>query len=316
MAEEQQRIANLWSGFDSNAHLLRFLAVCVAFIVTISICCFILFWGLGITVASPSIRIGIEGTQTTQDIRQITFARGGLQIQLRTGETFATALVPANKLWVNTNIEVAPGSTIRLAATGSVNLSQPATLDLNRDPGNYNLEGAYHLIDPYGLRIDNRVLRSRPADNLRDEIKLVRGVNLGVLVGAVAPSERALIDEPRARETFTIEASEGQVYRGANRGTLFLAVNDLLWLDSPRAREVWMLSRRPDGSPFTPAETRENIRRAYLPVGAPERLIDERIRWAGDLWDTLSRMGYRNYFYDDNSGYYMVQISVTPPPRD
>jgi hypothetical protein len=323
MSEQQQQrqTANLWSGFESKAHLLRFIAVCGAFMGFLTICCVVLFYVFGISVASPSVRIGIEGSELSEGPRQILFTKSGLQIEMRSGETFATTLVPANKLWISTNIVVQPGSRIRLAASGSANLNQAATLDARRAPGEQNLNSLYHLFDPHGQRLDNRDVPERPANRMRRPIALMPSASLGTLVGIVAEQEDLLREvRPPASRLFAIQSAEepsgGYLYRGAHEGTLFLAVNDLVVSDAPRAREYWLLRRRNDHELFSPAEIRQNIQGAYLAPNASQREVDDKIRWAESLWDTLVRLQYYNYFYEDNAGYYMVSISVTPPPGD
>ena len=318
---EQRHTANLWSGFESKDHLVRFITVCAAFMILLTISCVVLFYFAGISVASPSVRIGIKGTELSEGLREILFTKSGLQIEMRSGEKLATTLVPANKLWVSTNMEVRPGSQIRLAASGSANLSQASAIDARRTPGEQNLNSLYHLFDPHGKRLDARDVPERPANRIRRPIALMPSASLGTLIGIVA-QEKELNDEVPLPESrlFAIQpaddSSDGYLYTGEHKGTLFLAVNDLIVSDDSKAREYWLLRRRNDRELYSQAEMRQNIQAAYLPANASQREIDDRIRFSESLWDTLVRLQYYNYFYEDNAGYYMVSISVTPPSRD
>jgi len=310
---DERRPSGFWTGFESNDHLKRFLIVFAGMAVLMTGCCWVLFSLLGITVSSPTVRIGLAGNESVSEgIRRISFARSGLQIEMRSGEVFANALVPANKLWVDTNIIVQPGSRVRLTANGSADLSQTATLRINENPDAYNVNAYYFLVDPYGYRLDTPTPRYREADELRNAIKLTPTARIGTLVATVAGSAAILAANPRAGEIFTIETPEdGYVYTGARPGRLFLAVNDLVGSAAPRDREYWLLRRRSDTELYTPADARENIRRAYLFPTSTEAEVDERIRWAEHLWDSISRRRYFHYFYEDNAGFYMVSISVS-----
>jgi hypothetical protein len=315
MAGEEQRSGNLWSGFDSKAHLARFLGACAFFLILLTLCSWFLFSMLGITVSSPSIRIGIADQNLSGSIRALKLSETGLEIETRDGARIATVLVPADNLWIDSGLDVRPGSKVTLYATGDVNLNRFTPSSIAENPYEAPPEGTYHLAGPSGERIDGHRLE-RAANILRGPIALAPSERLGTLIGAVGPGQEPPRDQIAGARKFTIQSTQsgGQLHSGAP-GRLFLSVNDLLWIDTPDAREQWLLRRGERGQALSDDQARRNIRDAYLPATATPAQIAERQRWAAALWDRLGQMSFRDYFYHDNSGFYMVTIMITPPPE-
>jgi hypothetical protein len=313
-APEQGASTGPLGGFESWTHLARFVlmltAIC-ALIITMAL----IFRAFGILFTSQYFSIGIAGGDTNRaGIEKITFDGPGLRIRLEDGTILANALVPANQPWIQTDIWVEPGATVRLIASGSVNLSQPNTLVLNELPRRYGNFPNY-LVTPSGGNIGRAQGSYRSTDDWRNPIKLAPGARLGTLVATITPSREPPALPRRPDVLFTLEeAAQGYRYSGREGGWLSLSVNDLIVDPSPEAEAVYLLLRGENGEPISPVEQRERFRRSYSAASDAE--IDEWMAWATRRWREARDRRYYQYFFEDNSGYLLASVSVTQAAKE
>ena len=313
MSDEKTHYS-MWGGFDSNAHLIRFLVTVAIFFMMLTLSCIILFGLLGLSVNTPSVQVSIAGSdKSAGQIKRLSVENNGFLIELESGEKFANFLVPANKLWTNSNIEIAPGDTVKIISSGSANLAEQLSLDISNDPAAYNLRSFNFLVDPLGKPLNGRTTDPREADELRAPLKIRRDAPLGMLLATISPTERTIRENPRAGEVVTLEeAQQGFEHRGPARGMLFLTVNDLLGSANPADREVWMLRRNRAQASATEAEQLENVRRAYLKESASDAEVQTQMQKMLRRWNAIVSNRYFEAFIEDNSGYFMVSVAVSP----
>ena len=305
---------NYWSGFESNQHLFRFMAATLAILLPFVVLIYVGVSSLGFEVGGAKVQIGLKGTPTVNDsISRIEFGQGGLELKTEKGDTFASTLVPANRLWVPTGIQVHDGDCIQIQASGSVDLAMNQTLDIAKDPSRFSADTQYYfLVDPRGNRLDSGLsgerVRRRAADDLRDGLKLARGVPLGALVATVADrSTKVRLDEnPTDAKIFSIlDSKDGYSYRGA-AGDLLLSVNDLVPNRTQVGRETWLLKRNVNGRLVSDSDWYANIQTAYSIAASevPRKIVELEHRW-----DSAPEQNQR-YLFEDNSGYFMAAVAI------
>lgn len=134
-----------------------------------------------------------------------------------------------------------------------------------------------------------------------------------MLLASIVPDKRYLREDSRAGDVVTLEeAEQGFIYRGNKPGFLFLTVNDLLVSRRPLDRDVWLLKRTIARNEASIAEQRANIRRAYLTATSTDSDVDKQIAKMELKWDAIVKQEYFEAFFEDNSGYFMVSVAVSP----
>jgi hypothetical protein len=317
---EESGSRSLFGGFDSNAHMRRFLIAVGGFIAALALAAIAVVQFADLRFSGGGIEVNVAGQRIENAaLKSISLEDNGFQIETSDGIRLASVLLPANQLWLNTKIKVQPGQFIKLRASGSANLAEQLNLNAINDPRSYAKTGFNFLVDPYGRRLNwlartANKLRNRNADELRNTIKLKPGYLLGTLIGVVMPDEGFVETNPRPRSTFAISDDENQrgiVYNGKETGFLFLSVNDLVGLPGSEAKDAFMMHFAPDGQLLDPDEQDRQLCDAFPladcnSVELAKRRTDMDLRWEqmlkGRRWEA---------FYEDNSGYYMVTVSVS-----
>jgi hypothetical protein len=314
MADDDKRLQSLWEGFESYAHMTRFLITVGLSFLLLTACCGILFGILGLNVKTSTVQVSIGGSdRISSPISSLSLQNNGLSITLASGERFANFLVPANKLWTDSRILVHPGETVKIISSGSANLSEQLSLNVSNDPASYNIRSFNFLVGPHGEPLNGRTTDPREADELRSPLKVRKDALLGMLLAAIVPDKRYLREDPRTGDVVTLEeAEQGFIYRGGKPGFLFLTVNDLLVSRRPLDRDVWLLKRTIAWNEASIAEQRANIRRAYLTATSTDSDVDKQIAKMELKWDAIVKQEYFEAFFEDNSGYFMVSVAVSP----
>jgi hypothetical protein len=313
MADEEKPWHSFWEGFESYAHMTRFLITVGLFFILLTASCGILFGVLGLNVKTPTVQVSIAGNERSSgQISSLSLQNNGLSITLASGERFANLLVPANKIWMDSHILIHPGEFVKIISSGSANLSEQLSLNVSNDPASYDIRSFNFLVDPHGEPLNGRTTERRQADELRSPLKIRKDAPLGMLLATIVPDKRDLRNNPRAGDVVTLEeAEQGFVYKGNNSGFLFLTVNDLLISRRPQDRDIWLLKRTFAGDEANINEQRENVRRAYMTASSPDSDVDKQIAKMGSKWDAIVKQEYFEAFFEDNSGYFMVSIAVS-----
>ncbi len=308
-AENPGKPAGPLGGFQSWDHLKRFVIMCAA-VAAILVAVALVFKTFGILFNSQYFSIGFAGEERGGNIRQVTFERHGLQITLEDRTVLANAFIPANQTWLAVGIPVRKGDVIRLQASGLVNLSAPNTLELNNRPIRYGNFPNY-LVTPEGRSVGPNSGGYRATDDWRDPIKLMPKARLGTLIGTVAPAGQRPQILPRPAVMFSLDqAMNGIKYDQEAEGCLFLSVNDLVVDPTERSRAIYMLELDEHGQRFEPAQQLERFRHAYSAVNDQEAQAWR--EWANYRWRDAAQRQYHHYFFEDNAGYLLASVSVTP----
>jgi hypothetical protein len=315
----ENKASSIVSGFDSAAHLNRFLIAVCASIGAFTIAAIMVVQFADLKFSGGGIEVNVAGQEIEHAaLKSISLEDSGFQMETSEGNRLASVLLPTNQLWLNTKIKIRPGDIIKLRASGSANLAEQLNLAAINNPKSYEKVGFNFLVDPYGRRLNwlarpANKLRNRNADELRNAIKLKPGYPLGILIGVVMPNGNFVENNPRPNDTFAITDDENQrgfVYRGENEGFLFLAVNDIIGLPDEASKISFMMQVAPDNQPLSLKEQDRQLCDAF-----PLDICDAKSRAVrrkdmNDRWEQM-RAGRRwEAFYEDNSGNYMVTISI------
>ncbi|HTU92466.1 MAG TPA: hypothetical protein VMF69_20460 [Gemmataceae bacterium] len=214
---------------------------------------------------------------------EISFNKEGTAIITR-GKQLRQAIVllPANKPWLNTGLDVAKGHKLSVTASGSVNLAIHRLVEAAQEHKRLRLgwlgpDGGPH---PYKTDLDNarsKYLIAPDPDNY------------GAVLACVIPyGERGPGKEnPRPKGVSRI-GSHGSITAQAD-GKLWLVVNDVMLTDESRD--------------------------AYV---APQNILDE-VYGPGKVsvaqkekeWAEIKNRRYYEAFFDDNVGEFLIQIDFT-----
>lgn len=301
------------SGFESWDHLKRFVVSIVASLVVLAFA-IISILAFGLTVETPSLKIGIANDQVNATIKSITVEEYGTLITTSDGTQLTNAIVPANKLWLDTGIEVQPGSEVVITASGAVNLATHLSNDLAKDPASFDLKSFNFLIDPAGEALNGRASQPREADEIRRDLAIMPDARLGQLLavvgsdvgrGQVKPEGIVAFAKPKTTFVYPLEAS--------TNGTLYLSANDLIASADEKDKQVWLL-QRVNGQRVSESVARQNIANAYEAGDlSNSEKIDARLSTIEQRWATIVENQYWEAFMEDNSGYFQVAIRITPP---
>ena len=317
---EGQIPSGFFSGFESDAHMRRFLIAMLAFVSALAITALALVRVADLSFSGAGIEVNIAGQRVADaDLKSISLESAGFMIETSKGNRFASILVPANQLWVDTNLRVKPGQTIQLRASGSANLAEQLNLNAINDPTSYEKIGFNFLVDPYGRRLNwlsskANKLRNRNADELRNLIKLKPGYPLGSLVGTVQPNSAFIEQTPAPQDSFSIldeDSSGGYLYQGKVEGKLFLAVNDIVGNDRADGLRAWMLTVDPTGAPLDVSEHDKELCDAFPLEDCTEEGRVLRRQAMHDRWASMLKARHWEAFYEDNSGMFLVTVSIS-----
>lgn len=314
MADDNKR-ADYYSalgGFHSEAHLNRFVKMLVALFAMLTLSVWLVFGALHLNVRASGIEItGPDGRSTFTGIKRVSLGGNGAIYEMENGQKLANMLVPANQLWFNTNIEVVPGSKVTITASGSATLSINRSIDISEHPEINDPRFYNNLVKPNGIALNGLMAKDRPADKLRRPLRIRPQSNLGALLATV--QDHASFDPHTVTRPVPMSAAtDGSMqiqFVADRRGELYLTVNDIVGSDSDDDEATWLLARDEKGMPVDSQQQAVNIIASYGgSVIASHKLAELKARWTA-----MVDLEYYTMFIEDNSGAYMVSISIELP---
>jgi hypothetical protein len=188
-------------------------------------------------------------------------------------------LLPANKLWLNTGINVKPGQKVKITATGSVNLGIHRLIEAAYTHNNPR----WNWTDPAG---DYGTSRSTRIDKAVRALFIAPQEKPGVLLAVVTEDTDLGKYKPKPKgiqligNSGEIESKEG--------GTLWLVINDAVLNDEAENAYVF------------PQSTLDDT------YGKGKVSVEQRKK----EWERIKEEDYFEAFFDDNAGSFLVQIQV------
>jgi hypothetical protein len=313
--------SGLLAGFESNHHLGRFL-VAVA-LCALMLAGFVLFIAprANLKLGTGPVQLEIEGQRVDSgSLTSFNLTPAGMRGSIGDNSSFTTVLVPGNQLWVDSGIEVSPGETVRLVASGSVNLDQKSHAAMLADPAIQSRQQFSQMVDPAGGWINGHlhlaeVQKAKPSAVNRNLIFLLPGHPIGSLVGTIVPDKSVFRHDIRAGKPFSINEArpdgDGYVHTGPSKGRLFLAVNDLVASRMDKDRRVYLYYYGPEGQELSAEDRRSAILGAYRTMPQTDAAIREKEAELLTRWNAMAESNFREGFYEDNSGLFLVSVVVS-----
>lgn len=215
---------------------------------------------------------------------EIGFNKEGVTVITRGNQVRkAIVLLPANKPWLNTGIDVAKGQKVTLTASGSVNLAIHRLVDSaykHERPrlGWLGPEGGPH---PYQTALDNARSKYLIAPNPN---------NYGAVLACVVPDIAELtpgIANPQPKGIVLI--GRGNSFTADVDGKLWLVINDIIL--NKDSEDAYVASK-------------EVLDVVY---GKDKVTVDQK----RSEWEAIKRDGYYGAFFDDNAGDFLIQVDFT-----
>ncbi|UXE62360.1 MAG: hypothetical protein KA717_06075 [Woronichinia naegeliana WA131] len=192
-------------------------------------------------------------------------------------------LLPANKLWLNTGIQIKPNQTVKITATGSVNL------------GIHRLvEAAYthsyprwNWTDPAG---ESGPSSSTPIDKGLKALFIAPGLKPCVLLAYVDVTGKNDLGKYNPKPQGIEEIGRGKEITSKEGGTLWLVINDAVLDDSDKSRDAYVLPQDKLDETYGKGKVTEEKRQ--------------------EEWERIKTDDYFDAFFDDNAGEFLVQVQV------
>jgi hypothetical protein len=214
---------------------------------------------------------------------EIGFNKEGVTIITRGNQVRkAIVLLPANKPWVNTGLDVVKGQKVTLTASGSVNLAFHRLVDsaqTHERPriGWLGPEGGQH---PYQTPLDNARSKYLIAPNPN---------NYGTVLACVVPDTQPApgIENPSPEGTLPI--GQGGSFTAVADGKLWLVVNDIILNEG--AQEAYVAEQPVLDMVYKTSKV----------------TVEQKQR----EWDRIKQDRYFGLFFDDNIGEFLIQVDFT-----
>ncbi len=194
-------------------------------------------------------------------------------------------LLPANKLWLNTGIQIKPGQTVKITATGSVNLGIHRLVEAAYTHSRPRL----NWTDPEG---DTGSSRPKPVDDGVKALFIKPGLNPGVLLAYVDVTGKDNLDKYNAKSPEIEKEIEkiGKVGEISSKqgGTLWLVINDAVLDKNDESRDAYVMPQDKLDETYGKGKVTEKQRK--------------------DQWERIKRDHYFDAFFDDNAGEFLVQV--------
>lgn len=258
-----KEIKTLLSGFESNKHLFRF---CVFFLfIAVILFCFIK--SLSLT-----------------NLKKIDFKNGCIEIYNGNKLEKAMLVLPANILWLNTNLPVDNNQKITISAFGEVNL---AIHHLVKDAIS-DKELSIPWVGPTGDTSNKFPTNER--DSLRSNFKILPSENYGCVLACIIPNEDVKNDKypnkfhPVPKNIQFIGNRKTITNNTGKDGILFLVVND------------------------TYCDRTEKCKQAYFGKQNIDKIPSPEIDTLNNRWKFIMDKSYYNVWFDDNIGEFTIQV--------
>ncbi len=221
------------------------------------------------------------------DVSRIEFQADRIAIVVGEEIQAATMFLPANQLWMPTDIEIKPGQMVKISSRGRAHLALHHLVDaaIRDDPVEYEWTG------PSG----KQTKKPLPGDKIRNERLICQNGPYGELLGFISYSDQEIPSPVNPRP--------GKIYRLSNfgyirndiekTGKLWLTLNDLVLDGSDRSRDLFLLNEK-------------EIKKRYdkfLTVDKPPLMADRK-----RTWNKILKEGRWNMWFDDNIGSYQVNL--------
>lgn len=220
---------------------------------------------------------------------EISFNEKGTTIITRGNQVSkAIVLLPANKPWLNTGIDVAQGQHVTVTASGSVNLAIHRLVEsahAHKRPrfGWLGPEGAQH---PYQTALDNARSKYLIAPNPN---------NYGTVLACIVPERAPTPGIEHPRPTGIMMIGRGGSFTAEADGKLWLVVNDVILNEESQDAYV----------------ARQEVLDAVYgkdPVTGKSRVTVEQKQAE---WESIKNDRYFGAFFDDNAGEFLIQVDFT-----
>jgi hypothetical protein len=190
-------------------------------------------------------------------------------------------LLPANKLWLNTGIQIKPGQSVKITATGSVNLAIHRLIEAAHTHSNPR----WNWTDPAG---EYESSRATPIDKAVKALFIAPGLKPGVLLAYVTDKNDLGKYNPKPQGIQEI-GKDGEI-SSQKGGTLWLVINDAVLDDSNKSRDAYVLPQDKLDETYGKGKVTEKQRK--------------------DEWKRIQIEDYFEAFFDDNAGEFLVQVQV------
>jgi hypothetical protein len=184
---------------------------------------------------------------------------------------------------LNTGIQIKPNQTVKITATGSVNL------------GIHRLvEAAYthsyprwNWTDPAG---ESGPSSSTPIDKGLKALFIAPGLKPCVLLAYVDVTGKNDLGKYNPKPQGIEEIGRGKEITSKEGGTLWLVINDAVLDDSDKSRDAYVLPQDKLDETYGKGKVTEEKRQ--------------------EEWERIKTDDYFDAFFDDNAGEFLVQVQV------
>jgi hypothetical protein len=220
---------------------------------------------------------------------EISFNEKGATIITRGSQVRkAIVLLPANKPWLNTGIDVVKGQKVTLTASGSVNLAIHRLVNSAQTHERPRLGwlGPDGAPQPYPDDLDNA----------RNPYLIAPNLNYGTVLACVAPEVAELrpgITNPRPPGVRLI--GRGGSFTAESDGKLWIVVNDVI------------LNEKSENAYVAKQGVLDKVYGTDEVTGRSKVTEEQKKK----EWDTIKGVEYYDAFFDDNAGEFLIQIDFT-----
>jgi len=222
--------------------------------------------------------------------------------------------LPTNQVWVNTGIYVDKEDKIKINASGSATMAIHLLVSGLQNPDKGQNVITDFWVNPDGIPMSDRFnIRNKPrrgADQFRENMLISPNNRIGTLLGCIVNEneEKLSFDYPRPENRNEIvPIGSNKEFIAYKEGYVYVTANDLIAEDTERSKNSWLLKE--NGT-----YRRDIIHSSYLEnvkdVGSIDPEINNKIEELNSRWEQIVSKKYWNAFFEDNIGYYSVQIIV------
>ncbi len=296
---------SFFNGFEDRAHLIRFCIACCVLcsllLLSLGSVAFLLrVWG--IVIEGNDIKVSAVSDKRVA-ITEIDATSEGISFKTANGGSVNSLIVPANKLWLNTNIFVPSGATISIGASGSITLDTSRILQLSRDPLSLPIEESKFIVGPDGKSLNEREVNERQVDKLRGALSVYPDKPPGTLLAVVLPesSQPPNRNNPRPNGIVPVGNRTQFKYRNPSDtgGILYLTVNDFIATSRSEDKNQWLLKTE------DPQQWEQRIRESY------REDFDTVVQGLTNRWDSIVQAEMWEAFFEDNTGYLLVSVEIS-----
>lgn len=292
MIKSENSFKSFFQGFESDSHMIRF-------ILTVSALSIIIFFLI------TSI---IDELASGSNLKVRSIPDGATIIEIRDEPEEAFYLLPASKMWANTGITLEPGQKISITASGYVNL---AFHRLSNSAVN-DEQPRHSWIGPDGGELN----KPSEYDHMRKKNLIDTRSSFGKLLAVLVPSG-APTPGPRCPRPENIQVvgshNDNIVNQSGKNSMLWLVVNDTYLIDDSLSMNAYIGNEKAlRNKVLEVSKDTIDVLRESVPKDSLENYIINRIelekKSKRDKWYQIRDEQYWHMWWDDNIGFYLVQI--------